>query len=275
MRFISCHDGKLQTLETAGLKASPDHAFAIGLAAWDELAPQKMFARGAVHELLFDSVAGAPIFVASMLAQAAAGDSLRAGLCESGSSRSDEHAALKTYATASRPGLTDSGSPRCMTVEGNVIRLHESAPILDAPPRLFGQRAQDMPIIWSDPRGEIYPPALAALDFDLATDVPAAHARRRGRGVGGGGVLALPRRRRGRHDAAADPKNVAHRRAAAAARGGARRVSRHPAATDRPRRRRVRRGDAVEGLAAPRRANGSALDDPAASWPRRGVSVNP
>ena len=71
MRFISCHDGKLQTLETAGLKASPDRAFATGLAELDALAPQQSFARGAVHELLFDASDGPPKFVAALLAQAA------------------------------------------------------------------------------------------------------------------------------------------------------------------------------------------------------------
>src|SRR5688572_14127839 len=70
MRFISCHDGKLQTLETAGLKASPNRAFATGLAAWDALAPQRMLSRGAVHELLFDAADGPPKFVASLLARA-------------------------------------------------------------------------------------------------------------------------------------------------------------------------------------------------------------
>src|SRR5690349_25072771 len=72
MRFISCHDGKLQSLETAGLKASPDRAFVTGLAAWDALAPQRMFARGAVHELLFDGDAGQPRFVAAVMGQGAA-----------------------------------------------------------------------------------------------------------------------------------------------------------------------------------------------------------
>jgi hypothetical protein len=176
MRFISCHDGKLQTLETAGLKASPDRSFVNGLAAWDALAPQKCFARGAVHELLFDGTGGAPIFVASVLAQSASIlNDFGAGLCESGASRSDERLVgsavpnvfscpQKTFGTAEP---TAAGTERRMIAEGNVIRLRESASLPEAASLLFGQRTQEMPVIWSDPRGEIYPPALAALGFDL------------------------------------------------------------------------------------------------------------
>ena len=110
MQFISCHDGKLQTLETAELKASPARSFVTGLEALDALAPQQRFARGAVHELLFERSHGQPKFVAALIAQAA------------------------------------SSSP--LNIEHRILN--------------------EMPIIWSDPRGEVYPPALAALGFDLS-----------------------------------------------------------------------------------------------------------
>ena len=100
MQFVSCHDGKLQTLETAGLKTSPARSFVTGLEAWDALAPQQRFARGAVHELLFERSHGQPKFVAAQLTLAASSSS--------------------------------------------------------------------SPIVWCDPRGEVYPPALAALGFDLS-----------------------------------------------------------------------------------------------------------
>jgi hypothetical protein len=215
MRFISCHDGKLQTLETAGLKTSPDRAFATGLPAWDELSPQRMLARGAVHELLFDATAGVPVFVASALAQSAAVSSdFGAGLCESGSSRSDERfRSREGHATASRPGLAESGSQkRGLIVDGNVIRLHEPPSLPDAPPVIFGQRIQDMPVIWSDPRGEIYPPALAALGFDLtrtyllrtksdADEAWAVAECLRCRGVGAVVMAPSPKRKMSRIDA--------------------------------------------------------------------------
>src|SRR5437773_4967047 len=100
MQFISCHDGKLQRLEAAGLaglKASPARAFVTGMPALDALAPGKSFARGAVHELLFDPSHGRPQFFAALIA-----------------------------------------------------------------------RGTSLPVIWSDPRCEIYPPALTALGFDLS-----------------------------------------------------------------------------------------------------------
>jgi len=126
MRFISCHDGKLQTLETAGLKASPDRAFVTGLAAWDALAPQGMLARGAVHELLFDGDAGQPRFVAGVMGKAAAKSKDEAGRMK------DE-----------TEGATSFSS----------LRLHPSS--------------LNSPVIWSDPSGEVYPPALAAMGLDL------------------------------------------------------------------------------------------------------------
>ena len=95
MRLISCHDGKLQTLSAAALKASPRESFVTGLEVLDALAPGRSLSRGAVHELLFDPRHEEPKFVAAMFAQA----------CN--------------------------------------------------------------PVIWCDPVGEVYPPALASLGFDL------------------------------------------------------------------------------------------------------------
>jgi hypothetical protein len=126
MRFISCHDGKLQSLTTAGLKTSPERAFVTGLLAWDAIAPQRMFARGAVHELLFDAAAGQPRFVAAVMAQGAG-------------KAKDEGGRMKDE--------TEGGS---------------SSSSFILPPSSLS-----CPIVWSDPRGEVYPPALAALGFDL------------------------------------------------------------------------------------------------------------
>jgi protein ImuA len=77
MRFVSCHDGKLQvtsplTAQEAG-NIPLGRAFMTDLGSWDELAPAHHFARGAIHELLFDAPHGQPEFVAALLAQKAAG----------------------------------------------------------------------------------------------------------------------------------------------------------------------------------------------------------
>jgi hypothetical protein len=154
MRFISCHDGKLQTLETAGLKASPERAFATGLAAWDAMAPQRMLSRGAVHELLFDAEDGPPKFVAAVMAQAAA-----------------HFPPLPRYSVGEGRGEGARGVEVRSTAE--LSRDHEhldstrtlTLTLSHGVPR---ERGPEMPVVWSDPRGDVYPPALAALGFDLS-----------------------------------------------------------------------------------------------------------
>ena len=81
MRLISCHDGKLLTLDAdapgagvgggASAVANDDRGFVTGLAALDALPPGGAFAGGAVHELLCDAAHGTPLFLAMLLARAA------------------------------------------------------------------------------------------------------------------------------------------------------------------------------------------------------------
>lgn len=72
MRFISCHDGKLQVLNPQEFRAPTAEAFTTGLAALDALAPGGAFARGAVHEILTAPEHGAALFFAMLLAKASA-----------------------------------------------------------------------------------------------------------------------------------------------------------------------------------------------------------
>ena len=125
MRFISCHDGKLQSLETAGLKASAERSFVTGFPAWDAIAPQRMLARGAVHELLFDADAGQPKFVAAVMAK----------------------------------GAAQIGE----AVGSEAVKQSEFLPLH----RFTASPLHLLPTVWSDPRGDVYPPALAAMGFDL------------------------------------------------------------------------------------------------------------
>jgi hypothetical protein len=144
MRFISCHDGKLQSLETAGLKASPDRAFVTGFAEWDAIAPQRMFARGAVHELLFDAAAGQPRFVAAVMAKRVASP------------------------LAPSPGTPGEGWGEGSRGARSSTNEHEPRRTLTLPsPGVPGEGEMQKPIIWSDPRGEVYPPALTAMGFAL------------------------------------------------------------------------------------------------------------
>jgi protein ImuA len=70
MRFISCHDGKLEVLGTQAFRAPAARAFTTGLDALDALAPGGGFARGAVHEILSAPEHGTPLFFAALLAAA-------------------------------------------------------------------------------------------------------------------------------------------------------------------------------------------------------------
>ena len=79
MRLISCHDGKLLTLDaelpgavrgaTGCAISAAGPGFVTGLPALDALPPGGAFARGAVHELLCDPAHGMPLFLAMLLAR--------------------------------------------------------------------------------------------------------------------------------------------------------------------------------------------------------------
>ena len=73
MRLISCHDGRLLTHASARLGETREQGFGSGLPALDDVAPGGVFARGAVHELLAKESHGKPLFLAALLARAAAG----------------------------------------------------------------------------------------------------------------------------------------------------------------------------------------------------------
>src|SRR6266496_904093 len=129
MRLISCHDGKLQTLSSAAteLKKGPRDSFVTGLEAIDALAPGGALSRGAMHELLFDPRHGQPNFVAAMFAAAGSSFNIRCSMF----------------------------NVRCSHFE-NINIEH---PTLNIERRIEDKA---MPIIWCDPRGEVYPPALAS-----------------------------------------------------------------------------------------------------------------
>jgi protein ImuA len=169
MRFISCHDGKLQSLETAGLKASSERAFVTGFSAWDAIAPQRMFARGAVHELLFDADAGQPKFVASLVARAACHPE---GALATEGSRSRKRSDRDMGVSPMRVSPARAGCP-CHAERTSTARSLSRQGSLGMTTASVNQ----MPIIWSDPRREVYPPALASLGFDLTKNFHLRAAR--------------------------------------------------------------------------------------------------
>jgi len=138
MRLISCHDGKLLTLdaEAPGACASATggaagHGFVTGLSALDALPPGGAFARGAVHELLCDPAHGTPLFLAMLLARAALNEVGGDGVGSDGVQEAALRAPLSSHSVTPHSPLRHSA------------------------------------VIWCDPRGEIYPPALAAHGIPL------------------------------------------------------------------------------------------------------------
>jgi len=69
MQLISCHEGRLLTLDETRLGNGAGPTFRTGLEALDSLAPGGAFASGAVHELLSAPAHGKPLFVATLLAR--------------------------------------------------------------------------------------------------------------------------------------------------------------------------------------------------------------
>ncbi len=70
MPVVTCHRGKLQTLQASALVMQPD-GFRTGLPALDRLLPGGVLARGAIHELLSQPKQPHPLFFATLLARCA------------------------------------------------------------------------------------------------------------------------------------------------------------------------------------------------------------
>ena len=98
MRMIAAHRGQIQILNPVEVVSPKRAGFTTALAALDEVAGPKAFARGVVHEILCEKGQGPPLFFATILACAA---------------------------------------------------------------------SQDRAIVWSDPDGRLYPPAIAAAGIPL------------------------------------------------------------------------------------------------------------
>jgi protein ImuA len=114
MQLVSCHDGKLIKVDSTELGGgAPGRSFVTGLKVLDRLLPSSAWARGAVHEVLWEESDPRPLFFAGWIARAATTSSNAHGTCSVGS---------------------DNINAR---------------------------------VVWCDPQGEIYPPALAALGIPL------------------------------------------------------------------------------------------------------------
>jgi protein ImuA len=74
MQFVSCHNGQIFTTQQwQGAAGGAGRGFATGLAAIDELLPQRRLARGVIHEILAMPSHPTPRLFALLLAKAATG----------------------------------------------------------------------------------------------------------------------------------------------------------------------------------------------------------
>src|SRR5437870_12039309 len=74
MRMIAAHRGQIQILNPAEVVSPKRAGFTTALAALDEVAGPKSFARGVVHEILCEKGHGPPLFFATILACGASQD---------------------------------------------------------------------------------------------------------------------------------------------------------------------------------------------------------
>ena len=134
MKLLTCHNGQLHAArsEFASIDANRCSSFVTGFASLDELLPNGAFARGAVHELLSIPSHPSPFFVALFIARAAM----------EGRKKNDVH-------KCSRMNTNEFNSNSCSFVS------------------IRGQQTLHGAIVWCDPQGKLYPPAVAAMGVPL------------------------------------------------------------------------------------------------------------
>ena len=139
MQLISCHNGKIHALGEGALRATaPNGSFRTGLRAIDGLLPNGAFARGAVHELLFDPAGPRPLFFAALLARCAA------------------------FGGEQETGWGDG----MIEWTGGDDAGDDASP--SSPPAAPGANPPaGAALVWLDPAKDIYPPALAAMGVPL------------------------------------------------------------------------------------------------------------
>ena len=127
MKIITSHRGLLQTLSDRADAASAKRTFMTGLPALDALPPGGSFARGAVHEALSDPRHGPPPRSFALLLA---------------------RSALRPEAVPPKPGLRYAEDPG-------------RRPTRPDPDDDDDDDAAGL-VVWSDPRGDLYAPAVAA-----------------------------------------------------------------------------------------------------------------
>jgi hypothetical protein len=130
MKVLTCHNGQLHAARSEFGSDTPGvsrRSFVTGFDALDSIAPNGSFARGVVHELLSIASHPSPFFIALFLAKSAM---------------------IQPQMNADERGLKQK------------INLRSSALIC-------GSHSLHGAIVWCDPQGKLYPPAVAAMGVPL------------------------------------------------------------------------------------------------------------
>ncbi len=150
MKIISAHNGLLQTLAGKELRAAVGRSFQTGIDLLDGLAPSGKWACGAIHELLTEPSHGTPRFVATMIARGVVRDP----------------SVAQTFLSVTGRGIPQPVSRSTTTIDRGVPRSITDKNVCATKQRSATQSSTSV-IVWSDPRRELYPPALATLGIDL------------------------------------------------------------------------------------------------------------
>ncbi|MBC8105339.1 MAG: hypothetical protein H7Z14_02020, partial [Anaerolineae bacterium] len=138
MKLLTCHNGQLHAAhsELGSGAGAGQRSFVTGFSALDELLPNGAFARGAVHELLAIPSHPSPFFVALFIARASS---------------------LKTDSPQRHIGTEKE------FLNHRFHRLHrfENA-ISESVKSVQSVVSASGAIVWCDPQGKLYPPAVAA-----------------------------------------------------------------------------------------------------------------
>jgi hypothetical protein len=176
MRLISAHAGKLLTLDSELSPGCARRGFVTGLKPLDNLLPGRLFAGGAVHELLNEprdpqaltfamllagsSTGASPVFHENALTSANVGSALRTviGNPQGAVRRADPTLFCHPERSeGSGPTSQSSQMLRCAQHDTSASILYPQPSTLN-PPRA---------LVILDPAGEIYPPAIAAMGILL------------------------------------------------------------------------------------------------------------
>ena len=179
MRLISAHAGKLLTLDSELSSAYARPGFATGLKPLDNLLPDGLFARGAVHELLNEPQDPQALTFAMLLARSGVwGVEKECGVKETGERRglnpkpeTRNPKQIRSPKSEKEEAVSPDDNQTPPTTSPTITQSSVLSPQSYSPPTqssvLSPQSYPPLATVILDPAGEIYPPAVAAMGIPL------------------------------------------------------------------------------------------------------------